>query len=312
MRAPSQRRPRPGHARHAQLTALQELAGFVYEPQPSHRDEWAEGGDREDAHNGWEGALPSVAAGRLLPRLPRLRRLALYTYKDHATAVRPWVAGSLRGLAPQAALTLEELALSLQGAAASAQPAAPLPHVTALHLSACDASAYPKSLARAFPNCRRAIFGDTVGIRTKASPPAQAVAAMAPLLESLALGGANVPLLVPALAACTALAELQLSSSEWLDRAPLLAALRALPRLEFLDLWLPVDPPFMSCPRRGYRMDPDLVAALSGGGRPPLTATVGYPQRLNSSDPNYYYVGMWQQPSLVPVDEYTYHPHYAR
>lgn len=81
--------------------------------------------------------------------------------------------------------------------------------VNAQHLSASRASDYPQSLAGLFPNCHRAIFGDAAGIRSGAAPPPQAVAGMAARLESLALSGANVPTIVPALAACTALTELQ-------------------------------------------------------------------------------------------------------
>ena len=123
-------------------------------------------------------------------------------------------------------------------------------------------------------------------------------------LESLALSGANVPSVVPALAACAALTELQLASSEVLGRAALLRALRALPRIVCLDLCLAVDPPFHRDHPFFYahEMDAELVAACSGGGRPRLTGVVS----------SWHGGGMWLQPSLVPVDEWTYHPHYAR
>jgi hypothetical protein len=193
----------------SQLTTLTELAGMVFHRRLRLPDPDAS----EDEHDQFGVWLP---AARLVHNLTRLRRLALYTFRDRTPDLGPCVAGALCDLAPCAG-TLEELALSVHWD--STAGALQFERVHSLHLSTIFSSINPKSLALAFPNCRTAIFGDTWANTFSALPTLAAITGLGGRLESLALTGPKLQGRISDLAACSGLRSLQLQMTKecWVD-----------------------------------------------------------------------------------------------
>lgn len=127
---------------------------------------------------------------------------------------------------------------------ASGEPPPVLKHVHTLHLSAYPPPNYPPSLLKLFPNCRRAILGDSCNVGMDVVlPPAHVVAEFGASLESLGLVGPAASKVVPCLHHCTSLRELRISFGGDIMRSALLATLRGLPRLDTAQLCLRVHPP---------------------------------------------------------------------